>query len=330
MNKLIIPIVVVLIIAAGISVYFVFQKPAFPEQHLEKFEIEDITFTLKSPNGYDLNVRSIRPKLSVYPSEKFPAVLKLAGGWGIMTDILNGERIKKSASEGIIFVAFNSPIRVSPDSAAASSGDYKGFKEQADVAAVLKYIVESPNADTNVIGVWSHSSGAILAAGVLGRYTELSEKVAFFIDNEGPHCAKELLENPNIDADAIKGLQLWEKAKGAKVGAGKQYKTEEEFWYERCGNNFIGNYKGAYQRIQAKNDHALGYNYPHAIAYLNAATNGKAEWTRLNKQPKDQIYKSEQFPDGTPIESVLDIERPTAGSEIGWNVFFKLLEEIQK
>jgi hypothetical protein len=311
-----------------ISIFFIFTANLLLAQ--ERFEVEDITFTLKSPNGYDLNVRSVRPKLSIYPNKKFPAVLKLAGGWGTMTKLLNGEMIRKAVSKGIIFVAFNSPIRVSPDSAEASRGDYKGFKEQADVAEVLKYIVESSNVSLNAIGIWSHSSGAILAAGVLGRYPELSEKIAFFIDNEGPHCAKDLLEDPSINAGAIKGLEMWKKARDAKVGRGKQYKTEEEFWYERCGNNFIGNYKGVYQRIQAKNDHALGSYYQHAIAYLNAATGGRAEWTRLNRQPKDQIYKSEQFPNGIPIETALDIESLRADSKVGWHVLFKLLEEVQK
>lgn len=252
----------------GVLISFIFTSSLLLAQ--ERFEVEDITFTLKSPNGYDLNVRSVRPKLSIYPTEKFPAVLKLAGGWGTMTKLLNGEMIKKASSKGIIFVAFNSPIRVSPDSAEASRGDYKGFKEQADVAEVLKYIVESSNVNPNAIGIWFHSSGAILAAGVLGRCPELSEKITFFIDNEGPHCTKEVLEDPNINADAIKGLQMWEKARDAKVGTGKQYKTEEEFWYERCGNNFIGNYKGVYQRIQAKNDHALGHYYQPLKARLLA------------------------------------------------------------
>ncbi len=46
----------------------------------------------------------------------------------------------------------------------------------------------------------------------------------------------------------------------------------------------------------------------HAVAYLNAATNGKAKWTRLNKQAKNQIYKSKQYPNGIDIKEALDFK----------------------
>ena len=164
-----------------------------------EYEIEDVEFTLKSPNGYDLSVRSIRPKLSQYPDEKFPAVLRLAGGWGPMTGLLSGEMTKKAAA-GLIFVAFDSPMRTDYP-VGSPERDYKGFEDQDDVAVVLKDIVENPQVDKDLIGVWTSSSGAILAAGVLGReeYQELSEKVAFFLDNEGPHCVEDLINDPSIN-----------------------------------------------------------------------------------------------------------------------------------
>ena len=122
------------------------------------------------------------------------------------------------------------------------------------------------------------------------KHSEISEKVAFFIDGEGPHCAGDLLSDPELDWENIGGLKNWAIVRDAKVGPGKDYENEEDFWYERCGQNFLGNYKGIYQRLQGKNDHALGHYYKHAISYLNAATNGEAKWTRLNKQPKNTAF----------------------------------------
>jgi len=294
------------------------------------YKIEDITFTLKSPNGYDLSVRSVRPKFSLYPDIKFPAVFRIAGGWGNMTGLLNGEMTKKTASRGIIFIAFDSPMRINYP-VGSPKRDYKGFKDQADVAVVLKNaIIENPYVDTNSIGLWTHSSGALLASSVLGRkkYKELSKKVAFFIDVEGPHCVKELINDPDLNVNPW-GLKMWMKARDAKVGLGKDYETEEEFWYQRCGYNSIANYKGIYQRIQGKNDHALGYYYKHAIAYLNAATDGKAKWTRLNKQPRNQIYKSEQYPNGIDIKEVLDFEKLDDVKHRFWKLLFEIIEEMR-
>jgi hypothetical protein len=137
------------------------------------------------------------------------------------------------------------------------------------------------------------------------------------------------MDDPSIDADSIGGLQKWKIAEAAKVGPGKQYETEEAFWYERCGNNFIGNYRGIYQRLQGRRDHALGYNYPHAISFLNAATSGNAKWTRLNKQPKNIVYKSQERPDGVPIETALDIEELHGNELLGWRMLFSLIGEVQ-
>jgi len=46
------------------------------------FEIEVAILFLKSDYGYDIEIRSIRPKFSKYPQKRFPAVLRTGGGWG--------------------------------------------------------------------------------------------------------------------------------------------------------------------------------------------------------------------------------------------------------
>jgi hypothetical protein len=304
------------IFCSNLPMVFAIEQTA-PLDKKERYEIEDASYVLRSPNGYNLSVRSVRPKISLYVGRKFPAVLRLSGGWGSMIDILSSKRTKEAASRGIIFVAFDSPMRRDYP-VGSPQQDYKGFKEQDDVAAVLKSIIENVYADINIIGICTHSSGAILAAGVLGReeYEDLSDKVAFFIDAEGPDCAKDIIYNPNLNivSPQVKG----------------NYRTEEDFWHERRGSNFIGNYKGIYQRLQAKNDHALGNYYQHAAAYLNTATRGKARWTRLNKQPKNQIYKSNKEPSGVNMGDALDLEK-LEGSEDRhfWNLLFEIIKEIK-
>ncbi|MFV2071792.1 MAG: hypothetical protein ACC742_03960 [Thermoanaerobaculales bacterium] len=293
------------------------------------FEIEDVAYTLRSNNGYDLYVRSVRPKLALYPDDRFPAVLELAGGWGEMTFLLNSETIREAASNGVIFVAFDSPTRTDYP-VGSSERDYKGFKDQDDVAEVLNDIFNNPNVSSTMVGVWTRSSGALLASGVLGRYPGLSKNVAFFIDVEGPHCAKELLDDPELDIENIGGLQNWKKARDAKVGEGRDYETEDDFWFERCGYSFVGNYEGIYQRLQGKNDHALEYYYKHAVAYLNAATNGKSKWARLNSREKSVIYRSEEEPGGIDIGSVLEIESLYGNDSKAWNLFYDILEEIRE
>lgn len=155
------------------------------------------------------------------------------------------------------------------------------------------------------------------------------------MDGENPYYIKELPNDPSLKVNLNPSLQKWITARDEKIKPGKDCATEDAFWigeaktsdFERCENNFISNYPGIYQRIQARNDHALGYNYPYAISYLNTASNGKASWIRLNKQPGDVIYKSEQFPNGADMASVLDFDTGHDGNR-GWRASLIIIFEF--
>ncbi len=54
MNKLIIPIIVILVLAAGIVGYFIFQKPAFPEWQRETSNNEQLTVDVDASEGVRL------------------------------------------------------------------------------------------------------------------------------------------------------------------------------------------------------------------------------------------------------------------------------------
>ncbi len=125
-------------------------------------------FIMESPNGgYNLTVRSVRPNLSEYPNKRFPVVLKLQGSWGLMNWFLNEPKIQPTASDGMIFVSFNSQLREDYFYPFGDSDrDYSGFKDQVDVAAVLENITQNSNVNPNAIGIWSSSAGAIMAAGI--------------------------------------------------------------------------------------------------------------------------------------------------------------------
>lgn len=339
--------ILISIIAAGIAALFVFQKPAFSGSQadcgdcLEKielskdndFEIEDVTFNLKSRHGYNIRVRSVRPRFSKYPEKRFPTVLRIAGGWGVSTFLLNNRLAKKAASDGLIIVAFDTEPKLK-EKTGSRIRDYNGFKDQDDAATVLASILNHPNVDPDMVGVWSHSNGITLASGVLGRekYKEIGEKIIFLLDDEGPHCPEDLIDAPDIKPHTRDIKSIWRnKVINAKVGAGKDYRTTDEFFSERCAVNFIGNFKGVYERVQAKNDHELAYYYGHAAAMINIAVNGKAKWTRLNREPKDQIYKSAELPGGIDMESVLDVEKIRGPNDRRiWDLLFSLFHELQK
>jgi hypothetical protein len=229
--------------------------------------------------------------------------------------LLDSPRAKDAASHGIVLVAFDAEpkLQLKPPSPLL---DYNGFKDQDDVALVLSSVLKHPSIDPARAGVWSHSNGITLAAGVLGRgsYPELSA-VTFLLDDEGPHCPKEILQarpDPQDYHSWDKGVdivKIWGDVVAAKSGAGKEYPNADAFFAERCASYFVGGFAGVYQRMQAGDDHEVKTWHDHAVAMLNAATDGKALWTRLNREPHDVIYQSPAAPQGIGIDGVLDVDR---------------------
>lgn len=292
------------------------------------FEMEEYFLDMQSNHGYALRVRAVRPKFTAYPDRRFPVLLRIAGGWGPSNFLLDSPRTREAAARGIVLVTFDSEPKVKerPPSPVL---DYNGFKDQDDVALVLLTVLEHPSVDPARAGVWSHSNGITLAAGVLGggKYPELAG-VAFLMDDEGPHCPKEILQVLTSPDDYVTSgiIQLWNEVIAAKSGAGKEYADADAFFAERCASYFVGGFGGTYQRMQALNDHEVKTYHGHAAAMLNAAGAGKAAWTRLNLDERDVVYQSPETPQGVPIDGVIEIDRfENANDERLWNMALDLI-----
>ena len=90
MNKKILIVIIIFVLVIG---FFVLQK-VIPSEPTGKYKIEESTQILNSNNGYQIAVRVIGPKFSEYPNEKFPAVLRIGGGWGTSSFLLNSPNSK--------------------------------------------------------------------------------------------------------------------------------------------------------------------------------------------------------------------------------------------
>ncbi len=294
-----------------------------------EFKITEETFILRSPHGYNIEVKTVRPKFEKYPDKRFPAVLRIAGGWGTSTFLLKNPMVKKIASYGLISVGYSTQPKKEkwePD-----LRDFNGFKDQDDVAVVLRSILAHPNVNPEMVGIWSHSNGITLASGVLGRekYWDINGRIAFLLDDEGPYCPQDMLKVPGIRFHTKGIRKKWAKAVESKVGFNKQYQKEDDFFYERCAVNFIGNFKGIYQRAQGKDDHQTYFYHEHAVEMLNTATDGNAKWTRLNKEPKNQLYKSKNKPNAINIDNVLDVDKfQGANDKHIWKLLLNLFDQI--
>ena len=164
---------------------------------------------------------------------------------------------------------------------------------------------------------------------MLGRekYSELSRNIKFLLDDEGPHCPKDLIADPDIKFHTNGIREMWEDVLNAKVGDGKDYSNEDDFWSERCAVNLIEGYEGIYQRMQAIDDHEPSTYHGHAVAMLNAATNGNAKWTKLNNQPKNKLYSETEEKGRVNIEDVIGIKKfSSANDKRIWDMLFKLID----
>ncbi|MBI5529713.1 MAG: prolyl oligopeptidase family serine peptidase [Deltaproteobacteria bacterium] len=250
-----------------------------------------VTFVKVQRGGstYNVYVRQVRPKRTDHPGVCFPAVLKIPGGWGAGAPLIDQQDCAVMASAGVVVTAFNPESRGSGE--ARSDGpvpeDYNGYAHQDDCAAVVAALLSDSQVDMARVGVWSHSNGITIASGCLNRHPEL--EVKFLMDEEGPHCPKELLADPDAQIDpALR--DRWSQVLSEKVGPGLDYENEDGFWAERCAVNQIGGVRASYQRFQAEVDHALGVYYHHTVAMNNTAVSGGVPWVRLNTNALGVVY----------------------------------------
>lgn len=202
------------------------------------------------------------------PLGSYAGLVLAPGGSGAGTSFDVGGRAQSYADLGFIVMHFDPDGRgLSTNGGAYTGEDYCGYKQQAGLREVLRYLFALPETDNANIGVLTNSYGITLGAGALGRYAQ-SLPVKFLLDWEGP-------------ADRTDTAQ--------PTGHVPHDVSDNAWWYEREPTNFIDDFPGYYLRIQSQVDHVQSDN-EHAIKLVNRATAvacggaGRCAWTRVNSE----------------------------------------------
>ena len=231
----------------------------------------------------------------VFPAVIFVPSLLKSGGTAI--EEASGAALLKA---GYAVVAFNPEGRGSNQPGDLKSDgveDYDGFIDQDDLLKVIETAGTITYIDSGNVGVISSSFGITMAAGCLGRHTELNVK--FLIDVEGPTDSYVSMGDAwMLDSDPEN--DRFTDTSGTFLHASTAFDpspANKIWWSEREGINYIGLINVPYMRIQGYWDHAqppseqyqTGFDVPptwyqnkHAIDMVNAATHGSSPWTCVN------------------------------------------------
>jgi len=250
------------------------------------YQIEVIEAWVTAPDGNQVYTRVVRPKPSLYPGQRFPALIAITGGTGPGAPLADNIGYRNFAASGFVVVVFNPEGRGSglPGNLLSQGvEDCNGFVHQDDCKAVIEYTAGLPNVDPGDIGVETASFGIAIGAGALGRYPTLPVK--YLVDQEGPHDNRVITFYDAGHEVAVCGhLSTVTDPSPANVA----------FWTEREAVRYIGNFRGHYLRMQAQLDHAQNpYYFRHAIEMIDAGTDvshggsGHNCWTRMNGSDLD-------------------------------------------
>ena len=265
------------------------------------------SFAVVGPTGNRIYGQLRRPDPLYASNEVIPAVILVPGGINPGRMEVHGQEAKLLAEAGLVVVCFNAEGRqdsMAPDDLRSEGEeDFNGFRHQAGLAAIIRYVSDLAYVDIANIGVKSQSYGITMAAGCLGRYPDLPIK--YLVDGEGPpdsfvtcHGARYLngdMQKYNAVWQIFGRLAVWQDDSPENV----------DWWYEREAINFIGSFRGRYLRLQATWDHAqppeniaqiARYHRPegwpegsppwwhnrHTDEIVQAAVAGGVPWVRVN------------------------------------------------
>lgn len=156
--------------------------------------------------------------------------------------------------------------------------DFCGSEGQDALRAVLDYVQGRRDVLRGRIGVFSFSMGLALAAPLLAREADRLP-VRLLVDWEGPADREALLRGGPLPPAARTALA----------------QNPEAFWALREPIAWIGRVACPYLRIQAADDHALGHRgKAGALALVSEAARGASAEARLNDNPPDHSYRSDQ------------------------------------
>lgn len=203
-----------------------------------------------------------------------PAVLLVPPGFDEGLPELDELASHNLARAGLVVVAFD------PSGRGESPGDedHGGPRQQDDLAAVLAWLAQRPDVDTDRIVVRSRSLGIAMASGALARHPELQPMALY--DIEGPASLPD-----NLDYATERTRETFYAAAEG-----------DDWWAERSPDLLLGHWSGRYRRVQALDDHALGSFLGHAQELLNVASAAGGE-VDYNGVP-GEIWSYEDVEDG--------------------------------
>jgi len=273
------------------------------------YEVEIVEgYLVETDEGHRLYVRIFKP----VGDGPFAAVVFVPGGLGfpIRGPASLEERDIGCAEYGIVEVYFNAPGRGPEPYHSEGVGDRNGPRDQDALRCVVEYVKSLDYVDPDNVGILSFSFGITMAAGCVGRYPDL---VKFYIDGEGPShsvlaCCDYLGAAHRADThDHLFGHY----SAGFDPSPGNV-----AWWAEREAFRFIGNFSGAYLRLQGQRGHMqpeISDDYP-AKLMNNLAVLGKPWWARINfENPVNKLYGIEE-----PIPDLLG-----PGKVGDWRPYFR-------
>ena len=273
------------------------------------YEVEVVEgYLVKTDEGHRLYVRIFKP----VGEGRFAAVVFVPGGLGagVMGPASLKHRQVPVAEYGVVEVYFNAPGRGPGEYRSEGTGDKNGPRDQDALRCVVEFVKSLDYVDPDNVGILSFSFGVTMAAGCVGRYPTL---VKFYIDGEGPShsvlaCCDYLGAAHRADThDNLFG----------RYSAGFDPSPDNVAWWaEREAFRFIGNFAGAYLRLQGQKGHMqpeVSDDYP-AKLMNNMAVLGRPWWVRINfENPVNKLYGIEE-----PIPDLLG-----PGKVGDWRPYFR-------
>jgi hypothetical protein len=286
-------------------------------------------FEILGPTGNRIYGQTLRPDPALYPDVAFPAIILVPGGINPGRMEVHGADAKALAKEGMVVVAFNAEGRIdtlAPDDLRSEGEeDFNGFHHQDGLANLIEYVAKLDYVLAENIGLKSQSYGITMAAGCVGRHPELPVK--YLVDGEGPPYSFVTCHGPRFLAGDLQKYNTVEGIFGRLATWQDGSPANLDWWYEREALNFIGQFQGAYLRLQATWDHAqppedesqiATYHHPggwpgggpawwhnkHTTDIVNAAVAGGVPWVRVNLPPQgnavNATYNVDQAPTYLP------------------------------
>jgi len=277
------------------------------------------------PTGNRIYGQIRRPDPTLYPDMAFPAVILVPGGINPGRMEVHGADARALSEEGMCVVSFNAEGRIdtlAPDDLRSEGvEDFNGFHHQDGLANLIEYIAGLDFVNVDNIGLKSQSYGITMAAGCLGRHPDLPVK--YLVDGEGPPFSFVTCHGPRYLAGDMQKYTTVLDIFGREATWQDSTQPNLNWWYEREAINFIGQFRGAYLRLQATWDHAqppespaemATYHHPggwpgggpawyqnkHTSDIVNAAVAGGVPWVRVNLPPQGNAVNATYDADNPP------------------------------